>query len=99
MNENKIDDICSHLEKNYKDSKLTVYVYKELAKNGNAYTRIHNKVLKSGNGSEAELQSYIDFLKSKNFIKEAPADHKNADSTGSTQNPNSVPDEFDIANL
>ena len=93
--EEKISDICDHLTKNYKGTLLTVYVYRELAKNGQAYTKIHNKVLAHGNGSETELQSYIDFLKSKGFIKEAPADHKNAESTPDS----STPSEFDIANL
>jgi len=93
--ETSISDICSHLMANYTGTELTVYVFRELAKNGQAYSKIHNKVLKPGNGAEKELQSYIDFLKSKGFIKEAPADHENAKPASNGD----IPDEFDIENL
>ena len=76
-NEEKINDICDYLELGYKGSDCTIYVYRELAKDGKAYTRIHNKVLKAGNGSAQELEGYINYLKANNFIKEAPADHDN----------------------
>ena len=71
--ENKIDNIVSYLSK-YTGQKLTIYVFKELAKNGQAYTRVHNKVFPEGEKYEKELESYIAFLKSKGFIKEAPED-------------------------
>ena len=96
-----IADICAHLSK-YIGTNLTIYVYKELAKNGQAYTRVHNKVLPVSAGSEKELQSYIDFLKSKGFLKEAPADMTNPaqqvqmNGTGSTD---FNVDGVDIANL
>ncbi len=94
-NEQKIDDICSFLETQYAGTACTVYVFKELSKNGKAYTKIHNKVLAHGNGSEKELESYIEFLRTKGFIKEAPADHTNPTTTES----NPLPDGIDIASL
>ena len=75
--EEPITDIVSHLQK-YVGQKLTIYVFKELAKNGQAYTRVHNKVLPVTAKSEEELQGYINFLKSKGFLKEAPADMGNS---------------------
>ena len=98
-NEHKIDNIVNHLETNYKDASCTVYVYRELAKDGKAYTRIHNKVLKAENGSEKELESYINFMKTKGYIKEAPADHDNK-SVGSNVGASNVDASgIDIANL
>ena len=75
--EETINDIANYLETQYAGTDMTIYVFRELAKDGKAYTRIHNKVLAKSNTSETKLQDYIDFLKSKNFIKEAPADHRN----------------------
>jgi hypothetical protein len=100
-NEQKIDDICDYLMANYKDSKCTIYVYRELAKNGNAYTRVHNKILKAGNGSEKELESYITFMKSKGYLKEAPADHQNGTAATQTNVGSQAmnTDGIDIANL
>ena len=96
-----ITDIVAYLHK-YIGTKHTIYVYKELAKNGQAYTRVHNKVLPVSAKSEEELKGYIDFLKSKGFIKEAPADMTNPaqqvqmNGTGSTGfDANGI----DIANL
>jgi len=95
---NPIDSIVLHLSKHLgKD--LTIYVYKELAKNGQAYTRVHNKVLPVSAKSEEELTGYINFLKSKGFIKEAPADHRN-DAAGTPVAPEQGTVEgLDIANL
>lgn len=75
-NEAPVADIVAHLQK-YMGQKLTIYVFKELAKNGQAYTRVHNKVLPVSAKSEEELTGYINFLKSKGFLKEAPADMTN----------------------
>jgi len=69
--ENEISNIVSHLNQ-YIGTELTIYVFKELAKNGQAYTRVHNKVFPKGEAYHKELESYIAFLKSKGFIKEAP---------------------------
>ena len=44
-NEEPIADIAQYLTENYKGTECTIYVFKELAKNGQAYTRVHNKVL------------------------------------------------------
>lgn len=97
-NEEPIDDIASYLTNAYKGKQCTIYVFKELAKNGQAYTRVHNKVLAKTNTSETELQSYIDYLKSKGFIKEAPAD---GTGTATKVEPNGSFDAsgIDIANL
>ena len=86
---------------NYKDSRCTIYVYRELAKNGNAYTRVHNKILKAGNGSEKELESYINFMKTKGYLKEAPADHQNGTAATQTNVGSQAmnTDGIDIANL
>ncbi len=99
--EQPIDNIVQHLQQ-YMGTKLTIYVYKELAKNGQAYTRVHNKVLAVSDKSEEELTSYINFMKSKGFLKEAPADMTNPaqqvqmNGTGSTDfNAGGI----DIANL
>ena len=70
--EEPITDIVAHLNQ-YIGKQLTIFVYKELAKNGQAYTRVHNKVLKVAHNSVEELEGYINFLRSKGFIKEAPA--------------------------
>ena len=75
-NEHAINDIVTHLQQ-YVGHQLTIYVFKELAKNGQAYTRVHNKVLPVSAKSEEELTGYINFLKSKGFLKEAPADMTN----------------------
>ena len=75
-NEHAISDIVTHLQQ-YVGHQLTIYVFKELAKNGQAYTRVHNKVLPVSAKSEEELTGYINFLKSKGFLKEAPADMTN----------------------
>ena len=94
-NEEPIADIVTHLQQ-YVGTKLTIYVYRELAKNGQAYTRVHNKVLQVSTKSEEELTGYINFLKSKGFIKEAPAD------TGSSTQNASIPtgaNGLDIAQL
>jgi len=72
--EKPIEDMAAYLTENYKGHECTIYVYKELAKNGQAYTRVHNKVLAKTAKSEDELQDYISYLQSKGFIKEAPAD-------------------------
>ena len=68
-----ISNICDHLNK-YCGVNLTIFIFKELSKNGQAYTRVHNKVLPVSAGSEKELESYIEFLRSKGFLKEAPED-------------------------
>ena len=77
--EEPIDDIASFLNSNYSHAdepkyEYLTYVYKELAKNGKVYTRIHPRFVKDGNGAHAELKSYIDFLTSKGFLKEANDD-------------------------
>lgn len=92
-----IDNISSYLVSNNKGKECTIYVYKELAKNGQAYTRVHNKVLAKTAKSEAELEDYISFLKSKGYIKEAPADHKVVSTTAA--NGNFDASGIDIANL
>lgn len=95
-----ITDICSHLSK-YIGTTLTIYVFKELAKNGQAYTRVHNKVLPYSSTSEEELQGYINFLKSKGFIKEADPNHVNPQQPVQQNGTGNVPDlgGLDIANL
>lgn len=97
--EQPIDDIASYLTNKYKGTQATIYVFKELAKNGQAYTRVHNKILAKTNTSEAELKSYIDYLKSKGFLKEAPADSGNG--SANKVEPNGAFDAsgIDIANL
>lgn len=94
-----IENIVMHLNK-YLGVTLTIYVYKELAKNGQAYTRVHNKVLAKNAKSEEDLEGYINFLKSKGFIKEAPADHRN-DAPNATTGaiPNGAVEGLDIASL
>ena len=94
--ENEISDICAHLVTNYKGAECTGYVYNELAKNGKTYTRLHNYV-KSGHdaNSSKEVESYIDFMRSKGYLKEAPADSGNATSNQVTVDADGV----DIANL
>ena len=58
-----------------------IYVYREMAKNGKAYTRVHNKIMKKGNGAIDELDSYIKYLQSKGYIKEATAEQSMAAQT------------------
>ena len=96
-NENPVNDIVAHLNK-YIGTKLSIYVFKELAKNGQAYTRVHNKVLPEGSSHMKELESYIAFMKSKGFIKEAPADMTNP-AQQVQMNGTGAMDGIDIANL
>jgi|9_EtaG_2_1085328.scaffolds.fasta_scaffold00850_16 hypothetical protein len=98
-NEKPIDDIVAHLNQ-YIGTSLTIYVYKELAKNGQAYTRVHNKVLAVSAKSEEELQGYINFMKSKGFLKEAPKDMNNPAQSVQMNGTGSLPTgNIDIANL
>ncbi len=73
--EEPIDDIASFLETNFGSEspkyEYLVYIFKEQGKNGKLYTRIHNKFLKNTSGAEAELTSYMDFLRKKGYLKEA----------------------------
>jgi len=97
---NPIKDIVLYLNKHL-GTNLTIYVYKELAKNGQAYTRVHNKVLAVSDKSENDLDGYIKFLQTKGFIKEAPADHVSAGANAlATGTPGaSAIDGLDIASL
>ena len=98
--EKDIDNIVSYMNENHAGKECTIYVYKELAKNGQAYTRVHNKVLAKSASSEKELEDYITFLKSKGFIKEAPADHQNPTANGELpKDGNFDASGIDIANL
>ena len=77
-NEEPIDDIATFLESNFAHEEpnfeYLVYVFKELAKNGKTYTRIHSRFMRKGNGAEEELDSYIKFLLKKGYLKEAADD-------------------------
>ncbi len=95
--EEKIDDICSYIMDNYKDSACTIFIYKEQGKDGKAYTRVHNKVLAAKNGSEAELESYVDFIRKKGYLKEAKEGNGTANNVGADTSFNV--DEIDVANL
>ncbi|MBP02247.1 MAG: hypothetical protein CMM25_05520 [Rhodospirillaceae bacterium] len=92
-----IADIILHLNK-YLGTELTIYVFRELAKNGMAYTRVHNKVLAVNPKSEEELEGYIKFLKTKGFIKEAPEGHVNPDTPNAAISTPQV-EGLDIASL
>ena len=61
----------------------------------------HNKVLPYSSTSEEELQGYINFLKSKGFIKEADPNHVNPQQPVQQNGTGNVPDlgGLDIANL
>ena len=56
-----------------KDGKYLAYFYKQQPKKpgDKAYGRAHYKLYPVGNGNEAKLQSDIDWMKSKGYIKEA----------------------------
>jgi len=79
---NKIDDIAEYLNKYTtkwdgdslgSDGKYLAYFYKQQPKKpgDKAYGRAHYKLYPVGNGNEAKLQSDIDWMKSKGYIKEA----------------------------
>jgi len=81
QDEKPIDDIVSYLTENYKGSKCTIYVFKERGKDGKAYTRVHNKILKEQTGSDADLQGYIDWMKKNGYHKEVDPSETNDSST------------------
>ena len=95
--EEKIDDICGYIMDNYKEMALTIFIYKEQGKDGRAYTRVHNKVLAAGNGSEKELESYVAFLRKKGYLKVA----REGDGAANCVTPDTSfnTDELDVANL
>jgi hypothetical protein len=80
--ENPISDIAAYLTDAYchpdtVKEEYVIYVYKELAKNGKVYTRVHTRFLAMGAGAEEELVSYTDYLKSKGYLKEADENQTN----------------------
>jgi len=80
--EKPISDIAAFLTETYAHPEVAkeeyvIYVYKELAKNGKVYTRVHTRFLAEAEGAEAELKSYTDFLKSKGYLKEADENQTN----------------------
>ena len=96
--EEPISDIATYLTEQFAvpvapNKDYIIYVYRELAKNGKAYTRVHNRVMKKANGATEELDSYITYLKSKGYIKEATAEQ----SMGATKEINV--DGLDVASL
>ena len=97
--ENVIEDICAHLVSKYKGKKCTGFVYDELAKNGKTYTRLHNYI-KSGfdANTKKDVESYMAFMRSKGYLKEAPADSGKTANSVATQVTVDA-DGIDIANL
>ena len=95
--EEPVADIVTHLNQ-YMGTSLTIFVFKELAKNGQAYTRVHNKVLAKTANSENELEGYINFLRSKGFLNEAPKDMSTPAQSVQMNGTTNV-DGIDIANL
>ena len=96
-NEHPIENIVEYLNK-YIGTKLTIFVYKELSKNGQTYTTVHNKVMADTPEAPKELQGYIDFLRSKGYIKEAP-ENMTQQSTPVVMNGSGTMSDIDIANL
>tara|TARA_R110000803_G_scaffold53048_1_gene108938 strand:+ start:8 stop:580 length:573 start_codon:yes stop_codon:yes gene_type:complete len=71
---NKAGDVIENFEKHLHDNYLKqlanktffVYAYKEQAKNGKLYTKVYPKL----GTDEKDFEGYVNFLKSKNLIKE-----------------------------
>lgn len=65
-----IDNFEKYLHDNFLkqlgNKTLYAYAYKEQAKNGKVYTKVYPKF----GTSESDLEGYVNFLKSKNLIKE-----------------------------
>ena len=81
--EEPIDDIAAFLNSNYAHMdepsyEYLTYVYKELAKNGKIYTRVHSRFVRDGVGAHDDLKGYMDFLIGKGFLKEATEDQATA---------------------
>ena len=81
--EEPIADIAAFLNERYAHMDepqydYLTYVYKELAKNGKVYTRVHSRFVKDGKGAHDDLKGYIDFLIGKGFLKEATEDQMTA---------------------
>ena len=95
--ESPINDIVAYLTDTYAGSKCTIYVFKERGKDGKAYTRVHNKILKEQTGSDADLQGFIDWVKKNGYHKEVDPSESN-DSTP-TQETVKAADGLDVASL
>ena len=85
-----IENIATFLNQNFlegsplePETKYYAYVYKELGKKdpSKVYTTTYPRITLNNEKGRAELESFIDFLKSKNLIKEAPAGMTNNQTT------------------
>lgn len=85
-NDAPINNIVAFLNKHYiEPDALTsnahpfyIYVYKEAAKDGKAYTRVAQKIARQVAREKVDLESWITFMKSKGFIKEATESTSNS---------------------
>jgi hypothetical protein len=76
-NGEEIDDVASFLSNNHASNPLKpsfdyyAYVYKKPpAKDGKSYTEVYPRLVPNTEKGKAELEGFINFLKSKNLIKE-----------------------------
>jgi len=71
---NVIESFEKHLHDNYLKQLVNktffIYAYKGLAKNGKSYTQVYPKL----GTDEKDFEGYVNFLKSKNLIKEVSED-------------------------
>ncbi len=83
-------DIVKELNRLYgHDNPLTdpknsflVYVYKQFnEKDGKAYTRVANKIVKNNAAGKADLESWVTYMKSKGYLKEHKGDWKKSPET------------------
>ena len=90
-------DLVNHLNINYVTDPLKpsmdyiVYIYKELSKkDGKAYTTVFPKIAPNTPAGRKDLEGYINFMKSKNLIKEVEDGGNSATSNGFiSESPNS----------
>ena len=84
-NEQPIADISSYLRDKFAqptgdvDRKFLVYVYKEDAKDGKTYTRVHHRFFANKQGAEAALTDHVDYMKKNGWIKESTGINKPAE--------------------
>jgi hypothetical protein len=76
-NEELITDISTYLRGKFAqpngdvDRKYLVYVFKEDAKDGKTYTRVHHRFFANIAGAEGKLTEHVDYMKKNGWIKES----------------------------
>jgi len=81
-----IDDIATYLNTHHispdaltsEATPFYIYVYKENAKNGKTYTRVASKIVRNLQREKDDLESWITFMKSKGYLKEAESSTESA---------------------